>query len=192
MENKRDKIVEAARQRFRYYGIKKTTMREVAQDADIAVGTLYLYFKDKDDLVVACAENYAALHRQHAEALLASAAPVEEKLRQYLVGRFRQAEETRTSSRHAVELAREVLRLKPDRLQEEGKMMWENIVRLLKAGMESGELYSAAPELDAKVLLYSIAYFFPNGLTTPPVPPTEEDFLMVVNWFIAVWRSAAR
>ena len=187
-DDKRERIVQAARKRFRYYGIKKTTVREVAQDAGVAVGTLYLYFAGKDDLVVACAEDYAARHRKHAEEILASPAPVADKLREYLVTRFREAEETRTSSRHAVELTREVLRLKPDRPHEEGRMMWENVAKLLALGMQSGELHVADPENDAKVLIFSLAFFFPNALTAPAVPPREEDFLLVLNWFIEVWK----
>ena len=37
-------------------------MQEIARDADVAVGTLYLYFKDKDDLLVAGALMYLFLH----------------------------------------------------------------------------------------------------------------------------------
>jgi len=48
-------IVDAARKRFQHYGIGKTTMQEIAADAGVAVGTLYLYFSNKDELVVACA-----------------------------------------------------------------------------------------------------------------------------------------
>jgi AcrR family transcriptional regulator len=188
MDNKRERIVDAARKRFRYYGIKKTTIREVAADAEIAVGTLYLYFRDKDELVVACAEDFAARHRRQAEEILASDASPDEKLRQYLVTRYREAEETRTSSRHAVELAREVLRLKPDRIQEEGMIMWETIVQILKIGNSQRMFQIAEPEADARVLLYSVGFFYRSALSeVPPVPP-EEDLLLVINWFIEAWK----
>jgi TetR/AcrR family fatty acid metabolism transcriptional regulator len=55
MDDKRQRMIEAARKRFRYDGVKKTTMQEIARDAGVAVGTLYLYFKDKADLLVRCA-----------------------------------------------------------------------------------------------------------------------------------------
>jgi AcrR family transcriptional regulator len=189
MDDKRGRIVEAAKKRFRYYGIKKTTMREVAQDAGVAVGTLYLSFVGKDDLVVACAEDYAARHRRHAEELLRAPAPAGARLREYLLARFRQAGETRTGSRHAAELAREVLRLKPDRLAEEGRMMGETVVSLLGQGNTSGEWHVADPEADARVLLFSIAIFFPHALNAPPTPLTEGDFLLVVDWFLGVWKQ---
>ncbi len=190
--SKPQKIVEAARKRFRYYGIGKTTMQEIAADAGVAVGTLYLYFSNKDDLVVACAEDFAARHREHVDAIMASTAPAEEKLREYVVARFRQTEETRTSSRHAAEITRAVLRVKPDRVHEESMLMWDTITRILKQGVEKGRFEIADPEQDAKVFLFSIAGFFPNALADPPIEPRAEDLLLVIDWFLKAWKSTAK
>ncbi len=189
--SKPQKIIEAARKRFRYYGIQKTTMQEIAQDAGIAVGTLYLYFSNKDELVVACAEEFAERHREEIAAILASRHSAEEKLRKYVVARFRQAKEIRGNSRYAVEIARAVFRVKPDRLEEEGLLMWDAITKILKLGVERRVFKIANPAVDAKIFLYSIAFFFPNALNEPPVPPTEEELLSVVNWFIKAWATAA-
>jgi AcrR family transcriptional regulator len=190
--NKRQRIVDAARQRFRYYGIGKTTMQEIATDAGVAVGTLYLYFSNKDDLVVACALEYAKAHRHSAEKILSKMAPADRKLRAYLVDRFRRSEQTRTSSRHAAEITRAVLRVQPDRVREEGLIMYDAIVEILKQGVAAGQFRVANPEEDAKVLLFSIAGFFPNALAEPPIVPRKADLLKVVDWFIGAWKSAAR
>jgi AcrR family transcriptional regulator len=188
--SKTERIIEAAGNRFRYYGIAKTSMQEIAADAGVAVGTLYLYFKNKDDLVVACAGEFVERHRRDIEQVLASRAAPAEKLRRYILGRFRASEETRKGSRHAIEVTRAVLRLKPDRLVEEGQMMFDTVVQILHEGVERGEFHVAAVENDAKVFLLSIAYCFPNALTEPPIPPTEQDLLLVVVWFLDKWRAA--
>jgi AcrR family transcriptional regulator len=186
--SKTERIVEAAGKRFLYYGVAKTTMQEIAVDAGVAVGTLYLYFKNKDELVAACAEVFIRRHLDTIEAILSSAAAPDEKLRQYVVARFRAAEETRTGSRHAAEIARAVLRVKPDRLEHEGQMMWATLVQILASGVDQGMFHIADPEGDAKVFLYSIAGFFPIALGAPIVPPVEADLLLVVNWFLATWK----
>jgi AcrR family transcriptional regulator len=190
--SKTERIVQAAGERFRYYGIAKTTMQEIAQDAGVAVGTLYLYFKNKDDLVVACAADFVHRHRQEAAEVLSSNLAPDEKLRKYVLGRFRASEDIRAGSRHAVELTRAVLRLKPDRLREEGAMMWEVVAGILRQGVESGMFGVGSIEEDAKVFLLSIAYFFPNALSEVLIPPTEEDLSMVVDWFIEAWRRGPR
>ncbi|MEX2113832.1 MAG: TetR/AcrR family transcriptional regulator [Pirellulales bacterium] len=188
--SKTDKIIAAAGQRFRYYGIAKTTMQEIAADAGVAVGTLYLYFKNKDDLVVACAGEFVERHRREIAEVLASKASSSETLRRYVLGRFRAAEDVRTGTRHALELTRAVLRLKPDRLAEEGQMMLDTVTRILSEGVKRRQFRIASAEDDAKVFLLSIAYCFPNALSEPPIPPTERDLLLVVDWFLEKWQVA--
>ena len=191
MDDKRQRILEAARKRFRYYGVRKTTMQEIARDAGVAVGTLYLYFKDKDDLLVAGTEEYVIRHRRQADAMLASDASAADKLRRYVLDRFRASQATRTGGyRHAAELLREVLRVRPERRVEEGRMMSEYFVRILRLGMENGELHTDNPERDSRVFLLSLAFLFQNTKDEQAPTPTEEDALLVVDWFLRVWRQS--
>ncbi len=46
------KIVETAEKRFDYYGYKKTTVDEIASDAGISKGAVYLHFKNKEDILL--------------------------------------------------------------------------------------------------------------------------------------------
>src|SRR3978361_1990920 len=120
---KRHDIILAARARFRHYGLQKTTMQEIATDADVAVGTLYRYFKDKDELFVACTDEFVAEHRRRIDALIARDQPADRKLRLYLDGRFQAARDVSINSTHAAELARAVFRVKPQRLHDEAMMI---------------------------------------------------------------------
>jgi len=49
-DRKRQAILDAARSVFSRLGYAKTSMDDVAEEAGIAKGTLYLYFKSKEDL----------------------------------------------------------------------------------------------------------------------------------------------
>ncbi|MBW7476581.1 TetR/AcrR family transcriptional regulator [Paenibacillus oenotherae] len=49
---KRVLIVQAAQELFSKYGFKKTTVDEIAQNVGIAKGTIYLYFKNKEQLLI--------------------------------------------------------------------------------------------------------------------------------------------
>lgn len=188
-DDKRQRIIDTARKRFRHFGVRKTTMQEIASDAAVAVGTLYRYFKDKDDLLVACTDEYVERHRQAAQAILESNAPASDKLRQFVLDRFRAAEATRTGFGHAAELTREVLRVRPDRRLEEGRMMAETFARILRMGIDAGELFTADPDRDARVLLFSLAFLFPSAADESAYTPTEQDALFVLNWFIRVWQT---
>ena len=188
-DDKRQRIIDAARKRFRHFGVRKTTMQEIARDADVAVGTLYLYFKDKDDLLVACTDEYVERHRRAARAILDSNAPASQKLRDFVLDRFRAAEATRTGFGHAAELTCEVLRVRPDRRLEEARMMAETFAQILRMGIDSGELFTDDPDRDARVLLFSLAFLFPSATDEPAYSPTEQDALFVLDWFIRVWLT---
>jgi AcrR family transcriptional regulator len=50
---KKEKILEAAYQRFLHYGYSKTTMNEIAGDLSMSKALLYYYFPDKSELYIA-------------------------------------------------------------------------------------------------------------------------------------------
>jgi TetR/AcrR family transcriptional repressor of mexJK operon len=50
---KKEKILEAAHQRFLHYGYSKTTMNEIAGDLALSKALLYYYFPDKSQLYIA-------------------------------------------------------------------------------------------------------------------------------------------
>lgn len=51
-EERRNRILDAAEATFYEHGLEKATMDEVAQRAQLAKGTLYLYFNSKEDLLL--------------------------------------------------------------------------------------------------------------------------------------------
>lgn len=58
--DKRDRILDAAQSLFVRYGVKRTSIDEVAREAGIAKGTVYLSFKSKTELFAAIAERLCA------------------------------------------------------------------------------------------------------------------------------------
>lgn len=49
---KKKRIVEASRSLFKRQGFENTTTQQVAREADIATGTLFLYARTKEDLLI--------------------------------------------------------------------------------------------------------------------------------------------
>jgi AcrR family transcriptional regulator len=69
--NKRTRILDAAQGLFLRYGVKRTALDDVAREAGIAKGTLYLYFDSKDALFAAIAERLCAETLKNAEEAIA-------------------------------------------------------------------------------------------------------------------------
>ncbi len=189
-EDKTEAILEAALRRFLHYGLKKTSMQEVAKDAGVGVGTLYLYFKDKDALVAGCAEGFAVQHRADAEALLGSRKRSDKKLEEYLLHRYRVWQEVGLRAPGALELAEAILRLRPDKVTEGADELVRNLKAILADGKASGVFPRVNPERDARVLALSVMGFFPLAGREPPVQVGEAEFSLVIEWFIKRFKEA--
>ncbi|MBI4411910.1 MAG: TetR/AcrR family transcriptional regulator [Deltaproteobacteria bacterium] len=82
--DKHQKIIEAAIAVFAGNGFFNSTVADVAREADVADGTIYLYFKNKDDLLISIFEYSMDLFIQEAEAALKSSSDPKEKLREFI------------------------------------------------------------------------------------------------------------
>jgi len=68
----RDRILAAATQCFLQLGIAKTTMRDVADSADLSRGTVYRYFPDRRSLVDATISQHAQRYYDEAAVAMSS------------------------------------------------------------------------------------------------------------------------
>jgi AcrR family transcriptional regulator len=78
--DKRGRILSAALGLFVRHGIRRTSIDDVAREAGIAKGTVYLYFDSKDALFDAVAERICSERVALAEGLLESPASTTEQL----------------------------------------------------------------------------------------------------------------
>jgi AcrR family transcriptional regulator len=77
-------IIKTATELFARYGLKKTTMDEIAENAGIAKGTIYIYFESKENLFVAIVNKEAEEYFQKLESVINSYANPEEKLKAFV------------------------------------------------------------------------------------------------------------
>ena len=84
----RDKLVDVARQLFANLGFDKTTMNDIAQASNKGRRTLYTYFKNKDDVLLAVVRSEIdQLHTILAE-LVEQDMPADDKLTAFLYTRL--------------------------------------------------------------------------------------------------------
>ena len=184
---KRSRILEAAKRRFGRFGIRATTMQDIASDAGIAVGTIYQFFPDKDALILGWVEEHRELIRSQLEEVLAKPLPAEEKLREFLRLRFRTVRTVREEPAIA-EITRVVLRLTPESIREMSKMALNHLRTILDEGAMTGTMPSVRPAEDAEVLFLALGGFFTASDDPIQGPPDERAMMRVVDWFIAKWK----
>lgn len=90
---RRQQILDAAAQVFSKVGYERATTREIAEAADLSEGTLYNYFKSKQELLIAIARAYA--DEVAADMAEVEGETLEEMLAQLMAKRFRVGRERR-------------------------------------------------------------------------------------------------
>ena len=91
--NKKELIINAAIKVFADKGFYTANVADVAKEAGVADGTIYLYFKNKDDLLISLFETKMEEILLRFSSLLDSTRNAEEKLRQFIHLYFQMIEE---------------------------------------------------------------------------------------------------
>ena len=83
-EEKKAKIFEAAIQIVSEKGYEKATISQIAKVADVATGTVYEYYKNKEDLFLSIAEEHYAMFHEELRIHLSGIKSSFEKIRKYI------------------------------------------------------------------------------------------------------------
>ena len=82
------RILDVALDLFRRRGFEQTTMRGIAAEAGVSLGSAYYYFESKEDLVMAFYERAIEAMAPRMEAALAGATSFEERIAAIMAVKF--------------------------------------------------------------------------------------------------------
>ncbi len=84
MNEKKERIISAAKELIAQYGFKKTTMDEIAAKARMGKSTMYYYFKNKEDIFAEIVRIDSDLFRQKLIDAIQAAYSPQDKIMQYV------------------------------------------------------------------------------------------------------------
>lgn len=87
-DEKHNVILIVARKLFSRYGLRKTTVDEIAREARVGKGTIYNYFKSKEEVFQAVIEEEAQIFKNEIKKAVDSQATPEKKIRAYVITRM--------------------------------------------------------------------------------------------------------
>jgi AcrR family transcriptional regulator len=190
-ETVRQKIVEAARERFAHYGYGKTTMAELACDCNMSAGNLYRYFPGKLDIAEVIARS---LFDRTLEALRAIArAPrmsASEKLKAVLQKLLEITYRDSKEAPQLFEMAQAVSRERPALAKEYLDAHAAVLAEILAAGKASGELALVNAEQTARCLQVATAKFqHPTLWTQAPLAELKRQLESVTEVLLQGLRA---
>ncbi len=165
-------IQEAALRVIARKGMSAATMQEIAEEAGVAKGTLYLYFRDRDELVEKTFENVIQQLHAKVDAALATDMPFDQKLRAVMSAKIAFFRDNREFFRLYISL-----RMPEGTPQQQARQKrqchpeYQNrvkaIARLLEEAMERGEVRRVDP--------YRLALFIIEGSTAIVLQRLSEE-----------------
>lgn len=154
-EGKRRRILDAALKVFARDGYYNAKVSEIAKLAGVAHGTIYLYFKNKEDLLISIFKELVGELLEHVKAEVERVSSPKEKLRRLIELQMKLAQEYRELS----ELILIELRQSSKFLRSDAINIIEEYIRLiegiLRRGMEEGEFRGDLDPTVVATLIYS-------------------------------------
>lgn len=183
-----EKIVEAGRRLFAHQGFHATGMRDIARLAQVSIGSLYHYFRSKDELFLAVVRREFHARLAQARELLAQGLPAPEILRRVIGIYFTDV----CGNAESVQLLSRAWVPEDPALWKKLSALWEDYARaiaeILKEAEKAGKIRPVHPLLAAYVLLGMIGVVTARAASQDPL---AEEFRRVGPEELAefAWRA---
>ncbi len=151
-EDTRDRIREAAVRVFSREGFDRASVKSVAEEAGVAVGSIYNHFRDKDDLLISIFEDEFEQRMRLLDELESAQVPARDRVERLLADHFARARE----HKELAELLLYERFHRGSRLQARivplQRGVVERIAGILRAGIDEGWIRPCHPTVVAQAL----------------------------------------
>lgn len=173
----REKIIEAARERFTHYGYGKTTMAELALDCDMSSGNLYRFFPGKLDIAEEICRRASIQTAEELQKILQTPGwSATERLKAFLFQDLRSTFAALEENPRVVEMAQLITAERPEFHNEGLKREREVLARILEMGRESGEFAVEDPHFTAEMIQAATMKFsYPQLFTRLSLEKLERE-----------------
>ncbi|WP_409294800.1 TetR family transcriptional regulator [Peribacillus sp. SCS-26] len=189
--NRKQLILEAAAKSFSLFGYKATTMDQVAKIADVGKGTIYTFFRNKEELFREIVESLIEEMKREADMTLNPSVSLHENIHSVLYKML----EYRRDHQFMIKLIQEKkemgTRAVIEMVGEIEKAIVSYISSKLQVGMENGKIIECDPELTSFLLLKMyITLIFDWEKSHTPLSKEEIAELLELYMFKGLSRTS--
>ncbi len=143
--NKRERIINAAARFFGEKGYHQTTTSEIADAAGVAAGTIYIYFKSKEMLIVAVFEEFLGSHMERLKQGVEAVGGSEAKMRRLLTLGLELMESNPSSARIFLSQLRQSSEMIKTVAKKSSRAYKDIIEGVIKDGISAGDFRESDP-----------------------------------------------
>jgi AcrR family transcriptional regulator len=187
-KDKHAAILTAAFSLFGHYGYRRTSIDDIAQEAGIAKGTVYLYFKSKEEIFRALSQQLIDQMLAATESAAAVPGTIDDRLHGMLAAKFGYFYELLHESAHVRELLDAKNQLSADLFAQADRRYQRMLTRTIATAVEQEELQLGAvalePEAAAELLTRSASGLGTYGTTAPTLTTFRRHLEALVRVFV--------
>ena|SRR5437868_1859843 len=181
---KRQSIQDAVIRLICREGLKSVTMERVARETGIAKGTVYLHYRDKQELLESVKESALAPMMTAVDAVFRGSGAPAEKLRACAARYFAYFDEHRDLFRVLI-YEREVIRVQGSRYQSDRyRHLVQEAARIISEGVRAGAFRQVDAHNVAAMFIESMFALMNQRLRSEKPAPLEEDASLIGDLFI--------
>jgi AcrR family transcriptional regulator len=159
--DKRDAILHSAWGLIRHYGYNKTTIDDIAREAKVGKGTVYLYFKSKKEIMLALTDLTNERITRQLEKLASEDKPPEERIRACVLYRLMTLFDLVNRYPHSEDVIASILPEIVERLDRYVCRHGELLGQIVGEACSSGIFVSADPQSTGQLLASLFEFMTP-------------------------------
>ena len=189
---KADAILNAAQRLFTQFGFRRTSIDDIAREAGIAKGTVYLYFDGKEAVFRAMQARNLAEAQAACDAAEMAGGSLRDRLRGVLEALYASLYDRYGQSEHLVELNSTRLAVGPDIASQVDETYARRIAGFLQAAADRGEADLAASGLDAAAITSTLQAAAKGAKQSESGPPDPATYRASLARIAALTAAALR
>ncbi len=182
-----DEIVQAARRVIATLGFADASMERIAHEAGVAKGTIYLYFRNKEELLAHVADHGFAVMMERARTASARERSAERKLVALLCAALEHSSENQAIFR-ALQDHRQLTPERPPLLAATFEQNLEELVgfvaSVIEDGTKDGDFRACDPRRASRFLVESMRGAILERLREPSRTSVQSDAEAIVDFFL--------
>jgi AcrR family transcriptional regulator len=183
-------IQEAAIRVISRKGMAAATMQEIAEEAGVAKGTIYLYFRDREELVEKTFETAIGELHKRIDAALDGKGPFAQRLRAVITAKLAFFNENREFFRlyHTLRMpegSASQQRRQKRNCQPQYRARVDRLAAHLKLAMDAGEVRPLDPKRLALFLIETSTAIVLERLSEDAPPPESDDVELIVTTLLS-------
>ncbi len=158
--NTKNKIMDAAYNRFGHYGYNKTTMAEIAKDCDMSAANIYRFFAGKDEIIVTLVKKILA-DKQKSLKLISTdnSTTCREKIMMFFQECLEQSHQLYRQNPKIEETVDYICGKHFALIEEHDLVLIEMIASIINQGIKTGEFTPVDPSETARAFFYATVMF---------------------------------